>query len=432
MQEARAARQHGGVHAGPGAEARLGEDGQRWPRCPPLAGSARGNQCLAPASGCLAASGRLQRHLPWPIASPVPAALQGPPRQPTACRFGLVRRLRSPNQPDRAPANQPSLPAPSSRRRAPRPSPLAPPRLPCTVRDRRPAAEPCPRHTMLLWHALLAASLPALAAAADPSDALRLLHRIHHPALDDPAPFVPRADLHLAAAALAPHESPLDLLRDETRLDGALYQIALEHPGDTSPAQWDVATVRAVSPAPGHTPTRRARAPADTRPQCHLLHGTAEDIRVHLTADGAPFALDYFVGPVPRDGACPRPRRGAPAPSLDRALNTTVTLVSPRRPPRCVSASAAFRVWRGDVELTGRAQTAAARPATAHARGEACRASAGEVVRAEVLGVHRGRGARARCVLPASQAVNIANLFLTVFAPGGPEEGGGGGGGGAR
>ncbi|OCH94053.1 hypothetical protein OBBRIDRAFT_801407 [Obba rivulosa] len=165
---------------------------------------------------------------------------------------------------------------------------------------------------MFLLPAVLAVSvLPALAAASAP-DALRLFHRLSHPSIDDPAPFLPRADLELASPALAPHGSPLDLLRDEAALDDAFYQLALAHPGDTSPAQWNVAAVKA----------------------CHLLHGAAEHIRVHLAADGTPFALDYFVAPVPHDGACPRPRRGAAPPSLDRAPNATVTLVGPRRPPR--------------------------------------------------------------------------------------------------
>ncbi|EMD40687.1 hypothetical protein CERSUDRAFT_121375 [Gelatoporia subvermispora B] len=186
----------------------------------------------------------------------------------------------------------------------------------CGCGDISIQAESTPTHAslvMLLWLVALSVSLPFVrAAASDPPDSLRLFHRIYRPSIDDAVPFLLRADFPLATAALPSLHSPLDLLRDEPALDGAFYQLALEHPGDTSPAQWAVAAVKA----------------------CHLLHATSEDIRVHLTAGGAPFALDYFAGPVPHDGACPRPRRGAPPPDLARTLNASVAFVHPHRPPR--------------------------------------------------------------------------------------------------
>ena len=82
-----------------------------------------------------------------------------------------------------------------------------------------------------------------------------------------------------------------------------------------------------------------------TRTQCHLAHATAEHFTLHLSGAGEPYALDYFVGPVPHDGACPRRKSrkaGASAgssPAQFRPIaNTTVALRSPTFPPLCVLA----------------------------------------------------------------------------------------------
>jgi len=106
-----------------------------------------------------------------------------------------------------------------------------------------------------------------------------------------------------------------------------LYQLALEHPGDKHHSQWHVSAVKA----------------------CHLAQSTYEDITLHLSSNTSepPFALDYFVGPIPHDGSCPRlPKRGlvnqektatpeTPLVSFANLarLNSTVHVKAPRVPP---------------------------------------------------------------------------------------------------
>ena len=79
--------------------------------------------------------------------------------------------------------------------------------------------------------------------------------------------------------------------------------------------------------------------------QCHLPSSTSESFTIHVDQRGAPFGLDYFVGPVPHDGACPGQsksqsrggRKAGSSPAQLRPItNTTVTLRSPTFPPLCV------------------------------------------------------------------------------------------------
>lgn len=174
-----------------------------------------------------------------------------------------------------------------------------------------------------------AALLPVV--LADPNAAVdppRLYHRLFDPAASG-APWAERGTLALPGPGSAPsasaHLVPADTLEADLAhfaqtlrspdAAGALYQLALARPGAADPAHWHVSAVKA----------------------CHLPQSTSEDIRVHLAADGTPYALDYFVAPVPRDGACPKRRRkdskGETAPPLRHVSNTTVSLVHPRHPP---------------------------------------------------------------------------------------------------
>ncbi|RDX55678.1 hypothetical protein OH76DRAFT_1397072 [Lentinus brumalis] len=161
---------------------------------------------------------------------------------------------------------------------------------------------------------------PLLAAAS----ALRVHHRLFHPSLPA-APFAERATLQLsgsgpaAVAHLVLSETYADDLRDFAAtaegLKDALYQVALEHSGDQDQTQWATSSVLA----------------------CHLPSSTSESFTVHLDQNGNPFSLDYFVGPVPRDGACPKRGRKASAgssPAQFRSIvNSTVVLRSPTFPP---------------------------------------------------------------------------------------------------
>ena len=110
-------------------------------------------------------------------------------------------------------------------------------------------------------------------ASQDKTESIRLLQRIYHPArpsesfvdrgsilLSYPstravhhgpiaAQFAPDAEISLASyitafagsldAELQEGEEPVDV-------ESALYQLALQHPGDTHPSQWHVSSVKAV------------------------------------------------------------------------------------------------------------------------------------------------------------------------------------------
>ncbi|KAI0719497.1 hypothetical protein C8T65DRAFT_635499 [Cerioporus squamosus] len=161
---------------------------------------------------------------------------------------------------------------------------------------------------------------PLLAAASD----LRVHHRIFHPSLPAES-FAERATLYLSgsgpatAARLVPSEAYANDLRDFAAtaegLKDALYQVALERPGDQDQTQWATSSVLA----------------------CHLPASSSESFTVHLDQNGTPFSLDYFVGPVPRDGSCPKRGRKASAGSspveLRPIVNTTVALRFPTFPP---------------------------------------------------------------------------------------------------
>lgn len=71
--------------------------------------------------------------------------------------------------------------------------------------------------------------------------------------------------------------------------------------------------------------------------QCHLPYSTSESFTLHLDQNGTPFSLDYFVGPIPHNGACPKRSRKASAQSSHAQVtliaNTTVALRSPSFPP---------------------------------------------------------------------------------------------------
>lgn len=60
-----------------------------------------------------------------------------------------------------------------------------------------------------------------------------------------------------------------------------------------------------------------------------------ESITVHVSADGTPYALDYFVGPIPHNGACPKKKDRARIDVFDLKpfANSTVTVRQPTFPP---------------------------------------------------------------------------------------------------
>ncbi|GLB33940.1 hypothetical protein LshimejAT787_0108240 [Lyophyllum shimeji] len=159
---------------------------------------------------------------------------------------------------------------------------------------------------------------------------LRLFHRLHHPGAAQ-AQFSERGTLLIAddhtvtfqlsssfAKDLFSFSEALHTVKDKDLL---LYQVALEREGDAGEAQWDISSVKA----------------------CHLPKSTAEAIHLHtLDLDNPkPYAIDYFVSPVPHDGACQKssPKRSTaksvPLQTFESFanVNSTVVLKSPRFPP---------------------------------------------------------------------------------------------------
>ncbi|RDB22800.1 hypothetical protein Hypma_010048 [Hypsizygus marmoreus] len=158
---------------------------------------------------------------------------------------------------------------------------------------------------------------------------LRLLHRLYHPVAAQ-APFSERGSLKVAPNYVAFQSAPsyaadlrsfAEALHTVEDKDLLLYQVALERHGDTAEAQWDISSVKV----------------------CHLSQITSEYIHLHTLdpRNPNPHALDYFVSPIPHNGACPdsRSRRStkhspqeSPFQSL-ATVNTTVILKGARFPP---------------------------------------------------------------------------------------------------
>jgi len=125
---------------------------------------------------------------------------------------------------------------------------------------------------------------------------VNLYHKVFHPSLRD----LPYA--HRASISFPPDANPImisspqlydslisfsEMLETLQNTDGALYQLALEHEGDSSNALWDLSSVKI----------------------CHLDKASSETLVLHLinAQDYNPFALDYFVSPIPHDGSCREP-----------------------------------------------------------------------------------------------------------------------------
>jgi len=144
--------------------------------------------------------------------------------------------------------------------------------------------------------------------------ALLIHHRIFHPC-GPSFEYAQRAELALDSFEPTVYATSLDLsshvqqLRDaDLDLDKAYYQVALEPDGDVSATEWDVSSVKL----------------------CHLYHATSDAIILYAK-DGHVHALDYFVSPVPHNGACSERNKNANL-HLDK-LNTSITLQSYLTPP---------------------------------------------------------------------------------------------------
>ncbi|KAF8663499.1 hypothetical protein AX16_001067 [Volvariella volvacea WC 439] len=171
--------------------------------------------------------------------------------------------------------------------------------------------------------------LPALAAEYAQYS---VYHRLYHPLLPH-LQFRQRGSLHTGASAFLPAPSLyydlvsfLDPLREANfSPDTVLYQVALDPHGNADEAAWDISSVKL----------------------CHLGHVANETFVLHTTdpQNGRAYALDYFVSPLPHDGACSTPaRKNRPEnPSMDPELhivaknianlNASVIVRGTRMPP---------------------------------------------------------------------------------------------------
>ncbi|KAG2156186.1 hypothetical protein DEU56DRAFT_765943 [Suillus clintonianus] len=170
-------------------------------------------------------------------------------------------------------------------------------------------------HTSISF-ALLSLFSLATSQVHEPTE-LRLMHRVVHPDL----PVTPWAELGIVTVPSFESISPTgshasislaESLRDDLaefaeavnpNMQGAMYHVAIELPE----LEGSVSSTKA----------------------CLLPSSTDANIVIHFSAKGEPYAIDYAVSPVPRDGICPATSTG----SYPAHTNTSVVLKSPRMAP---------------------------------------------------------------------------------------------------
>ncbi|TFK75782.1 hypothetical protein BDN72DRAFT_891661 [Pluteus cervinus] len=173
-----------------------------------------------------------------------------------------------------------------------------------------------------------------LAAAHVAAKEVRLFHRIVHPALPQ-VEYRERGVLVLDPNVQSAFRPSTALAQDlsffaetlqnaNVDLDTALYQVALERADDASESTYDISSVKV----------------------CHLHKVSQETIVLHTNDPRGtdPYALDYFVSPIPHDGACPPLKKAksntSPGPSPLQSLagnigslNSTVAVRTAHVPP---------------------------------------------------------------------------------------------------
>ncbi|KAF8238814.1 hypothetical protein L208DRAFT_1429912, partial [Tricholoma matsutake] len=164
---------------------------------------------------------------------------------------------------------------------------------------------------------------------AEPTS-FKLFHRLYQPT-EEQTSFSERGLLLLSEDNVLSFQPSPSYVRDlnafaqalrtaSDSIDLALYQVALEREGDVK--QWDISSVKV----------------------CHLYQVTSEFIYLHTLGPHSdkPYAIDYFVSPIPHEGACPKStsKKNSPAHrspfhafAKNNRLNTTVVLQSTRYPP---------------------------------------------------------------------------------------------------
>ncbi|KAG5342498.1 hypothetical protein E4T56_gene12444 [Termitomyces sp. T112] len=150
----------------------------------------------------------------------------------------------------------------------------------------------------------------------------RLYHRLFHPT-EAQAHFQERGTViitqnntasFVAASTFA--DDILSFAEDLSEVKNKellLYQVALERDGDKKEEHWDVSSIKA----------------------CHLARSTSEQIYLHTvdTHGLKPYAINYFVSPIPHDGTCPKSRSKKASIESFAKVNTTVFLKGSNFPP---------------------------------------------------------------------------------------------------
>jgi len=148
-----------------------------------------------------------------------------------------------------------------------------------------------------------------------------LYHRIFHPSVQS-IQYLKRGTISGDPPTLKPSES---LAHDIKTLAGTLKDL-----GNPSDALYQVAM----------TSERADSLDYSSVKACHLQQASAETWIIHATDDDVSFALDYFVSPIPGDGACPKGKVFASSAALQafadniQDINTTIIFKRPVIPPQ--------------------------------------------------------------------------------------------------
>ena len=112
-------------------------------------------------------------------------------------------------------------------------------------------------------------------------------------------------------------------------LDRLYYHLALQC-DDQPQSSWHLTSVKAVCLSPLSPDSPVFLTPSVV--QCHLPHATSQTLILHID-NSKPFAIDFFVSPIPQDASCPEPPSNPSLVESIRGLNTTIVLKSPHPPP---------------------------------------------------------------------------------------------------
>lgn len=147
-----------------------------------------------------------------------------------------------------------------------------------------------------------------------------LHHRLGHV-----TPFSPYATLLIALNGSLSLQPAHPLHLPSSTLDSLYYYLALQC-DDQPQSSWHLSSVKAVC-------LSVLFGSHSSHPfQCHLPRASSQTLVLH-TDNLKPFAVDYFVSPIPQDASCPDMSPQTSLVESIRALNTTLILKLSHSPP---------------------------------------------------------------------------------------------------